>query len=40
MSPVPVGISQEIIDCGSGTDTVYFDKGLDTVKNCEVKFPC
>jgi Ca2+-binding RTX toxin-like protein len=39
MSPVPVGISREIIDCGPGTDTVYFDKGLDSVDNCEVKHP-
>jgi Ca2+-binding RTX toxin-like protein len=39
MSPVPVEISQEIIDCGPGTDTVYFDKDLDSVKNCEVKYP-
>jgi Ca2+-binding RTX toxin-like protein len=39
MSPVPVGISQEIIDCGAGTDTVYFDKGLDSVTNCEVRHP-
>jgi Ca2+-binding RTX toxin-like protein len=38
-SPVPVGISKEITDCGPGTDTVYYDKGLDTVKNCELKHP-
>jgi Ca2+-binding RTX toxin-like protein len=38
MSPITVGISKEIVDCGPGTDTVYFDKGLDSVKNCEVKY--
>lgn len=37
MSPVPVGISREVIDCGDGTDTVYFDKGIDSVTNCEVR---
>ena len=37
MSPVPVGISREVIDCGPGTDTVYFDEGLDSVTNCEVR---
>jgi Ca2+-binding RTX toxin-like protein len=31
-------VTKEIIDCGSGaSDVVYFDKGLDVVKNCEIK---
>jgi RTX calcium-binding nonapeptide repeat (4 copies) len=34
------GTSKEIVDCGSGTDTVTFDKGVDVVKaNCERKYP-
>jgi Ca2+-binding RTX toxin-like protein len=33
-------VTKEIIDCGGGaSDTVHFDKGLDVVKNCEVKHP-
>jgi Ca2+-binding RTX toxin-like protein len=36
MSPV----TKEIIDCGAGaSDTVHFDKGVDVVKNCEIKHP-
>jgi hypothetical protein len=28
------------VDCGPGkNDTVYFDKGLDVVKNCEHRHP-
>jgi Ca2+-binding RTX toxin-like protein len=31
-------VTKEIIDCGAGaSDEVYFDKGLDVVKNCEIK---
>ena len=31
-------VTKEIIDCGAGaSDTVYFDKGLDVVTNCEIK---
>ena len=34
----PVQVTKEIIDCGGGAgDVVYFDKGLDVVKNCEEK---
>jgi Ca2+-binding RTX toxin-like protein len=30
--------TKEIIDCGAGaSDEVYFDKGLDVVKNCEIE---
>jgi hypothetical protein len=40
-SPNPdVQVTKEIIDCGAGaSDVVYFDKGLDVVKNCEVEHP-
>ena len=32
--------TKEIIDCGAGaSDEVYFDKGLDVVKNCEISHP-
>ena len=35
-----IAVTKEIIDCGSGaSDVVYFDKGLDVVKNCEIKYP-
>jgi Ca2+-binding RTX toxin-like protein len=30
---------KDAIDCGPGRDTVYYDKGLDTVKNCELAYP-
>src|SRR5215217_5857534 len=31
---------EDIIDCGPGRDTVYFDKGFDKLRrNCEVKKP-
>ena len=29
--------SADQVDCGPGTDTVIFDKGVDTVTNCEIK---
>ena len=40
-SPNPaIAVTKEIIDCGAGaSDEVYFDKGLDIVKNCETKYP-
>ena len=28
---------KDTIDCGRGVDKVVFDKGLDTVTNCEDK---
>jgi hypothetical protein len=38
--PPPTPITKEIVDCGSGWDTVIFDQGLDVVKaNCERKQP-
>jgi Ca2+-binding RTX toxin-like protein len=36
--PKPWKDTKEIIDCGAGaSDAVFFDKGLDVVKNCEIK---
>jgi hypothetical protein len=33
-------VTKEIIDCGPGWDTVWFDEGVDVVKdNCERKNP-
>ena len=32
-----VAVTKEIIDCGPGKDTVYYDKGKDDIKNCEIK---
>jgi Ca2+-binding RTX toxin-like protein len=30
----------DIVDCGSASDTVYFEKGVDKInRNCEKKFP-
>jgi Ca2+-binding RTX toxin-like protein len=38
--PAAFQLTKEIIDCGGGaSDEVYFDKGLDVVKNCEIKHP-
>ena len=38
--PAAFQVTKEIIDCGAGaSDAVYFDKGLDVVKNCEIKHP-
>jgi Ca2+-binding RTX toxin-like protein len=32
--------TKDIVDCGRGkNDTVYFDKGLDVVENCEHRHP-
>ena len=31
--------ARDIIDCGPGTDTVYFKKDTDQIKNCENRFP-
>jgi hypothetical protein len=28
-----------VVDCGSGTDTVFFDVGKDILTNCEIKNP-
>jgi len=36
--PNGASLTKEIIDCGAGaSDQVYFDKGVDVVKNCEIK---
>jgi Ca2+-binding RTX toxin-like protein len=36
----PMAGVEDVIDCGPGRDTVYFDKGFDKVlSNCEVKKP-
>jgi len=33
-----VKVTKEVVDCGTGDDTVYRDKGLDLIaKNCEHK---
>jgi Ca2+-binding RTX toxin-like protein len=29
--------SADKVDCGAGNDTVFFEKGVDTVTNCETK---
>jgi hypothetical protein len=34
-----VPVSKAIVDCGPGTDEVYFDEGVDVIKNCEIKHP-
>jgi Ca2+-binding RTX toxin-like protein len=31
--------TKEIVDCGPDTDTVFFDEGVDVIKNCEIKNP-
>jgi hypothetical protein len=31
--------AKDIIDCGPGTDSVYFKSGTDQIKNCENRFP-
>jgi hypothetical protein len=30
--------TKEIIDCGADEDWVYYDAGLDVIKNCEKLF--
>ncbi len=30
---------RDVLDCGSGTDLVYFVQGQDSVRNCEVVNP-
>ena len=33
-----VRVTKEIVDCGPGSsDTVYFDRGKDVVRNCEIR---
>jgi RTX calcium-binding nonapeptide repeat (4 copies) len=32
-------VTREVIDCGPGNDTVYFDGGVDSIKNCEAQHP-
>ena len=35
-----VRVNKEIVDCGPGDDTAYYDKGVDVVRdNCETKVP-
>jgi Ca2+-binding RTX toxin-like protein len=31
--------TKDVVDCERGDDTVYFDKGLDEIKNCEHRRP-
>jgi hypothetical protein len=28
--------ARDVLDCGDGTDTVYFTPGVDEVRNCEI----
>ncbi|MGB3634088.1 MAG: calcium-binding protein [Rubrobacteraceae bacterium] len=30
---------RDVLDCGSGVDTVYFTPGVDVVRNCEILNP-
>jgi hypothetical protein len=30
---------KDVVDCGTGEDTVFFDRGLDRVRDCEIKNP-
>lgn len=32
-------VTKEIIDCGPGNDTVSYDRGVDVVRNCEIRNP-
>lgn len=32
-------VTKEIVDCGAGNDTVYYDEGLDVLENCENALP-
>jgi Ca2+-binding RTX toxin-like protein len=36
-SGTDAAVTKEIIHCGPGKDTVYYDKGKDDIKNCEIK---
>lgn len=36
-SETGAAVTKEIIDCGPGRDTVYYDEGRDEVKNCEIE---
>jgi len=36
-SGMEVVVTKELIDCGPGRDTVYYDKRKDQIKNCEVR---
>ena len=38
-SGTSVAVTREVIDCGPGRDTVYYDKGTDEIKHCEIKNP-
>ena len=38
-SDTGVAVTKEIIDCGPGKDTVYYDKGTDDIKHCEIRSP-
>ena len=29
----------DIINCGKGTDRVFYDEGIDTIRSCEIRFP-
>jgi len=31
--------ARDVLDCGDGTDTVYYVEGQDTVRNCEITNP-
>lgn len=31
--------ARDVLDCGGGTDTVYFVDGRDSVRNCELENP-
>lgn len=31
--------ARDVLDCGDGTDTVYFTPGVDVIQNCEVENP-
>ncbi len=35
-SDMGVVVTKEIVDCGPGNDTLYYDKGKDEIENCEV----
>lgn len=36
-SDTGAAVTREVIDCGPGWDTVYYDEGTDEVKDCEVE---